>query len=407
MHGAPSRNQPGQQSAEEEDDGRSHGDLYIHAGVFQDDVVTRNRQEQAVRQIEEEDAAAQSEEARHRRQHQAFAHDLRNDVERFCAQRPADANLLGTLLDRHHHDVAHANDARQERAHADNPNQDVDAEEKVEEGGEHLGEVDHHQRLRVVWGNVVGLEDDLLGLRDDSVHIVARQDAGRHQENLIAQVHALLQRAEGDEDALGGAPVDADVRRFRLGHAHHLVVEPVHADVFPARVAALEERLVDILADDAHLAPLVLVDLVQQPAEEGRHGLDAEIGGRDSFHMVRAALLPVDDVLVAACAEYHGGDLVDSFHFALDVRDVAVAQVPFPPFVESLVRDARAVGKEEEGIGGKTFRLAQHGILQSGTRAQQEDEHQNAPEDAEAGEEAPRLVAGDGDPYLNPSVSVE
>ena len=59
-----------------------------------------------------------------------------------------------------------------------------------------------------------------------------------------------------------------------------------------------------------------------------------------------------------------------------------------------------------KGIGGKTFRLAQHGILQSGARAQQEDQHQNAPEDAEAGEEAPRLVAGDGDPYLDPSVSI-
>ena len=72
---------------------------------------------------------------------------------------------------------------------------------------------------------------------------------------LVARVVYFLEEGVRDGDELVGTAVDTDAVDL-IVHTYHLIVSAIHPDAFPARVAtAGEELLVNLLADDTHLAP--------------------------------------------------------------------------------------------------------------------------------------------------------
>ena len=96
---------------------------------------------------------------------------------------------------------------------------------------------------------------------------------------------------------------------------------------------------------------------------------------------------------------YFGDASSDAFHI-LDF------QVPTTSLAESLVGFACPVASRESRIGGESFEIARHHVLDSLASAHQGYQHEDAPKDAERSQETPRLVSGNGDENLFPSVYV-
>ena len=222
----------------------------------------------------------------------------------------------------------------------------------------------------------------------------------------VALVQRLLHGGEGQEDALFRPSADVHPGPL-LDDSHDLVVDAVDADVPAAGVLVAEEGLVDARSDEAYFAFLAGIDLVKQSAEEYALRLDAEVGRVDSFHVICAGELAVDDVLLFPRAPQDGRDGLQPGYFAADALQVTVADLPLASFVEAAVRLAGAVGNEEDGVCGESVGVFKDGILEPRAKPEEDDQHEYAPKDSEAGQQAARLVAGDGDPYLCPSICVE
>ena len=166
LHGSPGRNQSGHQTTDQQDSSGYQGCLYIDTGVQQDDLLSRLQLggKELIDQIHDEHTGAETQQTRQRGQYQAFAHHLRDDVEGLGADGSSDTDLLGTLLDRHHHDVADADDTGQQGTHTDQPDQEINAGKEHLEGLELGRYIDDAQCLRIGRGNLVLLVDDALDI---------------------------------------------------------------------------------------------------------------------------------------------------------------------------------------------------------------------------------------------------
>jgi len=80
-----------------------------------------------------------------------------------------------------------------------------------------------------------------------------------------------------------------------------------------------------------------------------------------------------------------------------DALHVGHFEVPAPPLAEALVGFARGLGEEEARVGGEAFELLAQFLLHALAASHEGHEHEDAPEYAEGRQQAPRLVAGDGD----------
>ena len=323
--------------------------------------------DQAIHAIQEEDTGTQSRQTCQRRDQQALAHDLRDDVPRLGTQCPAHANLFRTLLDRHHHDVAHTNDARQQRAYTHNPHQDVNTHKKVVEGLELRRQVDCGNGLRIGRGDIVLLLDDTFDLVDHRQHLYVR--LSRHTEEMddVSLVQRLLHGAERQEHALLRTTTDVHARSSLLHHAHHLVVDAIHPDIFTAGILILEEHLLHLDTDHTDLTMLPLVHLVEQPPIVQPLRLDLEIVRMDALHVETATHHAIDNVLVRTVSPDDRGDRRQLLHLPPDALHIAVAHVPLPSFVESLIRFAGAIRKEEGRIGRKAIDTLHDAILHAST----------------------------------------
>ena len=240
-----------------------------------------------------------------------------------------------------------------------------------------------------------------FGLHVPDAHARLHREADH--VDAVAQVVHLLHRGVGQGDGLRGLALYVDVA-LRRAHADDLVVHAVHLHVPSARVAPVfEEALVHALADDAYLAPLAdvhVVDeaaighlLVLQPLVVGVQAADVAL---IFVALVHRLLAPLRD------ARRGHGHARDGGH-ALHVVNL---QVPPAPLAEAPVRLVRLARHGEARVGGEAFELLLQFLLHTPSAPAQGHEHEDAPKHPEGRQQAARLVAGDGDEDFLYGISV-
>ena len=202
----------------------------------------------------------------------------------------------------------------------------------------------------------------------------------------IPLVERLLHGAKGQENTLLRTTTDVHARSPLLHHAHHLVVDAIHPDIVAARILLLEEHLFHLGTDQANFAPLPLIHLIQQPPMKQLLRLDLEIVGMYTLHIEGTTHHAIDNILIRTVSPDNRGDGRQLLHLTSDALHVAIAHVPLPSLVETFVRFTGTIRKEEGGISRKAVDTPHDAILHPSTGTQENHQHQNAPEDTEAGQ---------------------
>lgn len=130
----------------------------------------------------------QPENAGHERQYESLAHDLRDDRARLGSQCAANAYLLRPLADGHQHDVADADDTRQQGAQTDDPCKDLQPAKQTVGHLDLFAHVPDHHRFRVVGRQRVAAVDDLFYALFDAGN--GNAVIGRHRD--LVQALAVL-----------------------------------------------------------------------------------------------------------------------------------------------------------------------------------------------------------------------
>ena len=170
-----------------------------------------------------------------------------------------------------------------------------------------------------------------------------------------------------------------------------------HDDVFHAHVLAhgidilVEQALDHVLAERHDLARLIDVERIRAPAERERDFvLQHEELIRDAVHVGVAVLLAVvhGDAVLRAVArdDAHAVDLLgDGLHVRFLELDLA-------PEAHALERHARVAGEQHDDVERLVAEILHHAVLHAAAGAEQQDEHEDAPEHAERRQQRAQLV---------------
>ena len=184
------------------------------------------------------------------------------------------------------------------------------------------------------------------------------------------------------------------------------MVSGTNADALAARVSASRKQFfVHALADDAHLAVLSYVHVVDVTAVEKLRSLHVLVVRQQAFH--RAVGLAVVVSGASAPVRQHGRDGLQLGHMLLQAYHVVVDHAPLAFLAEAGVWLCCVSGHDDGRVGGEPFKVALQHFLQSLAAAEQRHEHEHAPEHAEAGEEAACLVTCKRIEYFAKAVYVE
>ena len=84
------------------------------------------------------------------------------------------------------------------------------------------------------------------------------------------------------------------------------------------------------------------------------------------------------------------------FHLGAKTVNVGRFQIPPSPFAEAFVSLARSLRDKETRIGGKSFKVLFHHVLQSLPAADKGYEHKDSPENTECSQQASRFISCNG-----------
>lgn len=209
------------------------------------------------------------------------------------------------------------------------------------------------------------------------LHFAVRADLLDRDDGVVdvGFVGLVDELSGGERNDAGGAVAHG----VALRDAHDLEDEAVHADELAERIGALEEHERRFLVDERRFAVLADVGFVDEtplgdldPLDPGHLGQRAAQRG---FHEVA----PVGEFLrrepgVGRYLIDLGELLFEDLQVAVREADAAVAVVALP-----LLRGPASV--EGDRVGGVVPEVRLHAVLQPVARAEQDDEHEDAPRD--------------------------
>ncbi len=387
----------GEQANEYQQDEGSyrHGETDLHGAEHL--VVLQ----QEACQLHHADASHDAEDPRKEREEGALCQYLTDDDARACPEGAADANLFGALADRDQHDVADTDGTRDERADADQPDENGESEHQGLVGLELLLDVHRPRGALVVGRN--GME--LLQGGGEFGFDLCGGDSGlgscHDHVDSLAEVIRLLEGCDGQDDLLVGVPADVYVRRGFAAHADNAILDTAHTEHTPRDIAALgEEFAINTVADDADFAALAEVDVIDiAPVEDGYVKDLGEVGGHTD-DAIGTFAVAVADVVLPLAFDTDSRDDIGTRGFAAEDGKVAIDDVPLATFLQTFIGQARGGGADEDGVGGEPLDMRPNGGPERVAHRNQRQQNHHAPEDAEAREEAAGAVLGDGSPYF-------
>ena len=247
---------------------------------------------------------------------------------------------------------------------------------------------------------MVGADDAAVFLLEGLVALDGGQVAGGEDDavQLVALVVDGLQGAEGDECL---------VRLTRVVvEPHYLIGHTAGVDKPPDGVGVrfAEEDFGRLVVEHDDLAPLLQVRLVDKASRGDFHRLRFAIVGIHTHQRQVDVFLPVADVDASllqggACA----GHVFAELRFS--VLYVAVVQLDAPSFLQAVVGLGGPAGEDADGVERAVHGVLLEGMDEAVARAQQHDEHEDAPCHGETRQEGAQLVAPQGAVYFLPKVN--
>ncbi len=190
-------------------------------------------------------------------------------------------------------------------------------------------------------------------------------------------------------------PDDAEVDAFDL----HILANRVDA--------LIEDHRGGLLADDAYLAPLLVIQVIDRTAvNDLLRDFDTEIFGvRTEDREGRCAFL-VPDVELALELILRGHQ-VDARHVFPNALDVFLDERVLPASGHALVSHRCAGRDDPDAVDGIEQHALLHAILQALAGAKQQYQHEDAPEHTKRRGKCPDLVGLDRLQYLLPLIKAE
>ena len=263
--------------------------------------------QQNARQLHYADPGDDAEDTREEGEEGAFCQYLADDDARTRPEGTADANLFGALADRDQHDVANAHCTRNERADADQPDEDSKPEHEGLVGFEHLFHIHGPCGALVVRRDGMELLQGGLDFVFDLCGGGLWLGGCHDHVDCLAEVVGLLEGGDGQNDQFVGWTADVNIHLGLAAHADNAKLYVAYAEHAPRDIAAFgEEFAVDAVADDADFAVLADVDVVDvAPVENGdvHHFGEVRI---DADLLVGAFAVAVADVVVPQPAKAEG-----------------------------------------------------------------------------------------------------
>ena len=339
----------------------------------------------------EEDAAH----AGYQGEENTLGDDLRKYHLRRGSDGSADAYLGGSLLYRYHHNVGNSDGAGKKGTDAYQPDEEVDALEQVVEHLEENFGIEHHNALFVRRVYAVGSCHGFSHPLGNAAHHYARFAGGGYDVYCLTPVISAAQNRLGQGDGFIGTTAEIDAVARTVIYAYHHIIGRVNSYTLAARItAARKEILVNLFADDANLALLAHIHLVDVSAVKHFR--------RRNLCVVRIyALGAAAEFLVAkhyrlVAAEEQRSNDIEFGHLVAQSLQVFLFHLPGAPLVESLVGFGGVLRPDDSGVGGKACEVVLQHLLQSLSATHQGDEHKHAPEHAEARKQTAALVPRDG-----------
>ena len=163
--------------------------------------------------------------------------------------------------------------------------------------------------------------------------------------------------------------------------------------------SVLEQDAAGQIVQYDHLAFLLHVGLVDKASFDDLDAVDRLRLRKHSVQRGRRELSSVRDMRVVV--PYRGGDFVYPVRkFRFQDFHVPLVDLDVPPALESLVRNGGLPAVDEHRVDGPAGKIVLHRVAESVARAEQHDQHENAPCDRKAREESAQLVAADRREYL-------
>ena len=245
----------------------------------------------------------------------------------------------------------------------------------------------------------MGTGNGLADAVGDFRHHHALSAGDGYQVDSVASVIGLLHEGQRQGDTRAVFTTDVDTLAHVVVNAYYLIIYIVNADALAAGVATTwEQFLIGLLLDDAHLAVVTDIGLVDVSAVEHLRLVHALIVGHSAADADSGLAVAV--VGGTAVREEQGRDDVELRDAATYALYVLVVHRPHTAFAEALVCFARGLRPHQGAIGGEASEILLEQLFQSVAATHQCHEHEHAPEDAKARQERTRLVACQGVEHL-------
>ena len=230
-------------------------------------------------------------------------------------------------------------------------------------------------------------------LADAGFHVAHLHTVSSHHayhSNRISCVNNVTQNCNRHGNTFFALAIDVDVGGAVI-HSNYLIVNRVDTDKLSAGVTAFrKQRLVYLLADDTYLPVLLYIHIVEVTSifqHWGFHILVVNICSQhitvDRISFVNSYCAPLRQL--RSDDGQFGKQMFQPFY-------VFELQLPVTSFLETLVRLTCLACSHNDGIGGETREILGQQGFQSVSASDEEQQHEQAPEDAEAGEETSPLV---------------
>ena len=213
--------------------------------------------------------------------------------------------------------------------------------------------------------------------------------------DLSSHVVSLLHRSERKSDGFRRPPLYIHVP-FGRRHANHLIINAIYSYIFATRVfSRFEKTFINSFSDDTYFARFLYIHLIDESAVCHFLRFNVEIIRIQPFHATIIFLIFIYGF--GTPTGYGRSNDLHLFHLGTKTVDVGRFQIPPSPFAEAFVSLTRSLRGKETGIGGKSFKVLFHHVLQSLSAADEGDEHEDSPENTECSQQASRLISCNGD----------
>ena len=404
----------GEDARDDDQEGRRDGDAQVDRRVAEDAdlgdhvAVLGGRRalgdsHSVADQFRQADAQDHSDVAEEGRHEDRFRDDEREDRRGLRADRLADAEFFRPFLDGDEHDVADADNTGRQRPDANDPDEKGDAVHHGVEEAELIAHVPEADRVLVGRVKLVAAGHPRAETGFEGVAFLLRGDALEREGERAEAIAVIVELLGYREGNVSGGVIAFIVVFIDADDLEHQVPA---TDVFPQRIRLAEKDFGHAGAEDDHLAAVADVDRVDEAAmaRGDVHIINMGVVGKDSFGLAREVFVVVGEGIGMRDGRRAVFDLAE---VPFQVVEVCLAEGDTPFGGQALPRLRGVACRDAHHVGRQVAEVVHDAVMQPIARAEEDDEHEDAPRDREPRQERPQLIPSDRAPDLTEVIEIK